>query len=110
MSEILSKVINGDLEGVGLTLLGGIAGFLAYAVQTQDHGDTFLWRKALTQFGSSAFVGYLVYSLCLALGVDGLWLGPTVGVFGWLGAVATIQIAKRFIFDRIGLTIEDDKS
>lgn len=109
MGDFVSKIMNGDWEGAGLTLLGGIAGFLAYAVQTQDKGDPFLWRKALTQFGSSAFVGYLVYSLCLALGIDGLWLGPTVGVFGWLGAVATMQIAKRFIFDKIGLTIEDKK-
>lgn len=108
MKDLLAAIFARDWEAEGLTFLGGIGGLLAYAVQTQEKGEPFLWRKAIVQFASSAFVGFIVYSLCQALGINGLWLGPIVGVFGWLGATATIQVAKRFVFNKLGYT-EDNK-
>lgn len=108
MKDFIADLMARDWESAGLTILGGIGGLLAYAVQTQEKGEHFLWRKAIVQFASSAFVGFIVYSLCQALGINGLWLGPIVGVFGWLGATATIQVAKRFVFNKLGYT-EDRK-
>lgn len=108
MNQLIEYIKHGDWTSAGLTVLAGLGGLLAYAVKTQEKAEPFLWRKALVQFASSAFVGYLIYGVCLHLGVDGLLLGPICGVFGWLGATATFQVIKRFAFDKLGIS-EDKK-
>lgn len=107
MDEILKQIMTRDWTGLGLTVLAGIGGLLAAFTQALEKGTPTNKRELAVQFCSSAFVGYLVYSLCLAIGIDGLWLGPICATFGWMGALATMQVLRRFVFSKLG--IEDDK-
>jgi hypothetical protein len=109
MDQFLAMLQARDWEGLGLTLLAGIGGVLATLTQSVQNGKPTNRKEVAVQFCTSAFVGYLIYGLCLAMGVSGLWLGPIVGTFGWLGAVATIQVLRRFVFNKLGIPHEDDK-
>lgn len=108
MQELITQILMRDWTGAGLTILAGIGGMLAHIVQAVENGKPVNWREGLVQFCASGFVGYLVYGLCMAIGVGGLWLGPIVGMFGWLGAVATIQVLRRFVFDKLGIPHDEE--
>lgn len=92
-----------------LTVLAAVGGAFGYTLRAQDKGDVFSWRKLIVQFFSSGFVGFLVVLLCRAIGIDSLWMGPIVGVFGWMGATVTIQVLERFVYDRLGIDRPEDK-
>lgn len=93
-----------------LTVLASIGGAFGYVIRTQDKGEVFSWAKLAVQALSSGFVGFLVALLCRAIGLDSLWMGPIVGVFGWMGAAVTIQVLERFVYDRLGIERPKDKA
>lgn len=107
MDELIKLAMARDWTGLGLTLLAGIGGLLAAFTQALENGKPTGKKELAVQFCSSAFVGYLVYMLCLAIGINGLWLGPICATFGWMGALATMQVLRRFVFNKLG--IEDEK-
>lgn len=91
------------VKRIGYTALAAVGGLLGYVVRQQESKETFSWTKALVQTAGSGFVGLLVAMLCTAMGIEGLWLGPIVGVFGWMGAAATMDIVSKVSLGKLGL-------
>lgn len=91
------------VKRIGYTVLAAVGGLLGYVVRQQESKETFSWSKALVQTAGSGFVGLLVAMLCTAMGIEGLWLGPIVGVFGWMGAAATMDIVSKLSLGKLGL-------
>jgi len=85
---------------------------LALGRRTAERADPFRMRTValMLAIGIIGFVGMLVMWMCQA----GNWSPPmtavTVGVSGWLGASASIQMLQRFIWGRLGLSrnLDDD--
>jgi hypothetical protein len=96
------------LSAIGYTILSGIGGLLGYVMRENDKGNPLTGLRAAVQGFSSAFVGFLIYLLCRAIGIDSLWVGPIVGVFGWLGATVTIQMLERVVYERLGLKLREN--
>lgn len=94
------------MKRVGLAALAAFGGLVGYTVRQQERKEAFSWSGALVQTAGSGFVGLMVAMLCAAMGIDGLWVGPIVGIFGWMGATATIDIVRRIPMMKLGITPE----
>ncbi len=94
------------LEGIGLTMLAMIAGWLGYLIRTLDEGGKIHWFRSFLEAVASGLVGYISILLCNALHLSFEWTGVVVGIFGWLGATATIRILEKLVRKRLG--IEND--
>lgn len=91
------------LRAIGLMLFAGIAGALGFIVREMDAGGKIYWPRVLLEFASAAFVGLLVVWLCQEFKVSYPVTGIATGVFGWLGAKASIQVLQNFVWTRLGL-------
>lgn len=86
-----------------------LGGTLGYVMRSLDSGAKLLWWRALFEGVSAAFVGLLAMWLCQSAGLSQQWTAVTVGICGWLGATASIQVLQRLVWDRLGLNkIKDD--
>lgn len=88
----------------GYALLAAFGGLLGYLMRTLDKGHRVSYGRALIESASAGFVGGLVTLACMAMKLDPLWSGVIVGVFGWLGATASIRFLETMIFKRLGIT------
>lgn len=93
------------LTATGYTLLAAVGGLLGYVMREHDKGNPLSGLRALTEAVSSGFVGFLVMLLCRAMGLDPLWTGPVVGVFGWLGANVSIRLLERIVYEKLGIKL-----
>lgn len=92
------------IKRIGYTILAAVGGLLGYVIRQQESKETFSMVTALVQTAGSGFVGLLVAMLCAAMGIDGLWMGPIVGVFGWMGAAATMDLLGKIPLGKLGLS------
>lgn len=95
------------LTSAGYSLLAAVGGLLGYAMREHDAGRRLSPLRAVIEATGSGFVGFLVMLLCRAIGLDPLWSGFIVGIFGWLGASASIRVLERFAHERLGLKLGD---
>lgn len=89
----------------GYTLLAALGGALGYVMREHDKGNPLNGWRALTEAAGSGFVGFLVMLLCRAMGLDPLWSGFVVGIFGWLGANVSIRFLERIVYERFGVKL-----
>lgn len=87
---------------LGYVLLAAVAGALGYIVKQQNAKQTILWAEVTVRAASAGFVGLLVYWLCGIFKFDSNTTGIVVGVFGWIGATATMEVLRKIVFNRIG--------
>ncbi len=87
---------------IGYVLLAAVAGALGYIVRQQNAKEAIVWTEVLVRGASAGFVGLLVYWLCAYMKLDSNITGITVGVFGWIGATATMEVLRKIVFNRIG--------
>jgi hypothetical protein len=85
----------------GLSGIGGMIGYIYREVQSERRPNP--WR-ALIEGSAAAFVGILVFLMCDALNLGLQWTGVIVGVFGWLGATATIHVLEKVVFKKLGVS------
>lgn len=94
------------LTSIGYTVLAAIGGLLGYIMREHDKGNPLNGWRALTEAMGSAFVGFIVMLLCRAMELDPLWSGPIIGIFGWLGARASIRLLERIVYERLGIKLQ----
>jgi hypothetical protein len=95
------------VRGAAFTLLASIAGTLGFVMRQMHAGERVGLCRTLIEGASAGFVGLMMMYACHAMGVSDDWTAVTVGVSGWLGAAASIQMIQRFVWQRIGLSKED---
>ena len=93
------------LTSAGYTLLAAVGGLLGYVMREHDKGNDLSGWRAAAEALSSGFVGFLVMLLCRAMGIDPLWSGFVVGIFGWLGANVSIRLLERLVYDKLGIKL-----
>lgn len=91
------------LEIITMSAFGGVGGMLSYLMRTLNADKQPKFGKLVVEGLSSGFVGLLAMLACKALGADPLWSGVVVGVFGWVGAEASIAILARLVRQRLGV-------
>lgn len=75
------------------------------AILRAQHEDRkFSWKRVLVEAIASGFVGLLVMLACNEMNFSERWTGVIVGVFGWLGANASIVMLEKLIYGKLGLT------
>ncbi len=85
------------------TLLAAVAGGLGYITRSMQHGLRPGLMRTLVEAGSAGFVGVMTLWACEATGMPQNWTGVTVGVLGWLGSSASIQLLEKLVYKNIGL-------
>lgn len=90
--------------GIGIAI-SSIGGGLAYVMRENDKGNKIVFWRVTLNMASSGFVGVLVTLLCEAMKVDPLWAAFATGVFGWLGANASIRLLERIAYEKLGIKL-----
>ena len=101
-------VILGWLKMAGLMLLAMIAGALGYIMRMMDAQLPVKWPRVMLEAASAGLVGLLIILLCQQFHASIQITGISTGVFGWLGAKATIQVLQRLVWDKLGLNRSKD--
>lgn len=83
-----------------LSGIGGTLGFIYREISSDKRPNP--WR-ALVEGSASAFVGVIVFLTCDAMNFGLQWTGVIVGVFGWLGAAATMHVLEKVVFKKLGV-------
>lgn len=96
------------LTAAGYTFLAMVGGAIGYVMRERDRGGTISGWYVAIEAVASGFVGFLVMLLCRAMGIDPLWAGFVVGVFGWLGANVSIRLLERFAYEKLGIKLRAD--
>ena len=91
------------LKGAALAAFAAVAGFLGYVLRMLDAHTSVSYARAFIEAGSSALVGLLTMWVCEALGLSTQWTAVSVGISGWLGANASIQVLQRLVWSKLGL-------
>lgn len=94
----------GALRTAAFALFAACAGALGYIMRTMDAHEKVNWKRALVEFLSSGLVGYLSMLICRSMGMSFELTSVTVGICGWLGAAASIQVLQKFVWKNLGLT------
>lgn len=97
---------------LGLVVLAAVGGVLSKLMTTMKAGAPVLFWPTFVQGMSSGFVGLLLMWLCESAHLSFQWTAVTVGVGGWLGAEASIQLIQRLVYSKVGLnnrSQDDDK-
>lgn len=98
------------IEGALFSGFAAIGGVLAYLMRTLNKEEKPIWSRAIVEFLSSGFVGVLAALACKAAGIDYLWSGVIVGVFGWMGAEASIAMLGRIVRKRLGIDVNGNSN
>ena len=91
------------IESILFGLFAGIGGLLAYVLRTLNSNERPTWLRAIVEAASSGFIGLLAMLACKAMGLDWRWSGVIVGVFGWLGAEASIMMLAKIVRKKLGI-------
>lgn len=97
------EVVEELIRTPALILFAGIAGALGYIMRALDHGQKLSKGRIALEFCASAFVGLLVIWICGAMHLSPEWTGVIVGVCGWLGASASIQVLQKLVWKKLQL-------
>jgi uncharacterized membrane protein len=95
-------------RGAAYAAFAAIAGFLGYLLRTLDAGNHVSWGRAVLEALSAGMVGLLVMWICQSLHLTQEWTAVSVGVSGWLGANASIQVLQRLVWSKLGLNRSHD--
>jgi len=96
-------------EAIFYSFLAGFGGAIGDVMRKLNSNKDVVWKRTAVEAFGAAFVGYLVYQVCVALGLSREWTGVVVGVCGWLGSSATIQILEPVVKRVIGAKDHADK-
>lgn len=91
------------LVSLAFVLLAAVGGLLGHAMRNHDAGKPIKFWRMLIEGASSGFVGFIMLLICDQMNLPIQWTGAIVGLFGWLGATASIQIIERFVFKKLGI-------
>lgn len=91
----------------GLVLFAFVAGLLGHLSRVIEEQGKVNWARAALEASASSFVGYLAILVCAALDLSFEWTGVIVGLFGWLGASASVKILERVVRKRLGIDDPD---
>jgi LydA holin phage, holin superfamily III len=96
------------LQAIALAAFAAFAGALGYVMRTMDaHLPVTFW-PTFVQGLAAGFVGLLVMMICQSVGLSWQWMAVSVGVSGWLGATASIQVIQQLVWKKLGLNRRPD--
>ncbi|HEU4376298.1 MAG TPA: phage holin family protein [Telluria sp.] len=99
------------VRGAAYATFASVAGLLGYLLRTLDAGSQVSWGRAVLESLSAGMVGMFVMWICQSANLSQQWTAVSVGVSGWLGANASIQVLQRLVWNKLGLTrsqVNDD--
>ncbi|HHW4679764.1 MAG TPA: phage holin family protein [Xylella sp.] len=82
--------------------LAMVAGTLGYLMRTLDNGEKPTWTRVLIEAGAAGLVGLCAMWVCESLEMSQKLTAVTVGVFGWLGASASLEFIQGFVLPKVG--------
>lgn len=97
------------VEALFYFAFAGFAGAIGHIMRTLNANKQFAWGRVVIEAGGAACAGFLVYQLCLAMDLSRHWTGVMVGVCGWLGSSATIQMLEPVVRRVFGVKDHADK-
>lgn len=104
VTNLVSNVIPWWLKYMMYSALAAFGGFMGTILRAQHEDRKFSWKRVFVETTASGFVGLLVMLVCNEMNLSERWTGVIVGVFGWLGANASIVMLEKLIYGKLGLT------
>lgn len=104
VTNIVSNVIPWWLKYMMYSVLAAFGGFMGAVLRAQHEDRKFSWKRVLVEAVASGFIGLLVMLVCNEMNFSERWTGVIVGVFGWLGANASIVMLEKLVYGKLGLT------
>lgn len=98
------------IRTLAFVAFAAIGGALAYILRSLNLNRKPSMVRGFVEMLASGFVGLLAMLMCDALGFDWRWSGVIVGVFGWMGAEASIMMIAKVIRKKFGVDIDVDKN
>lgn len=86
-----------------MALFASVGGVLGYVMRAIDARVKILWWVACVQGASAAFVGIVALFICIEVGLSMRLTGVCVGVFGWIGANASMGVLAKIAFKKLGV-------
>lgn len=97
----------GIWEVIIFGFISAVGGLLGYLMRAMNNNWKITYSRAALECASSGFVGILTMFACRALNLDWMWSGLVVGVFGWLGAGASIAVFTKLIRKKLGIKLDE---
>lgn len=91
---------------VPFAMVGGTIGSIMRKLNNSEKVK--FWMVVL-EAAASGFAGVLILLLCQAMGLSLQWTGVIVGVCGWLGGGATMQLLEKVVHRKIGIDKNDPR-
>lgn len=88
-------------------VLAAIGGILGYLTRAAESGTGITAGMLALKAAGAAFAGFLVFLVALYFSLDWIPTGILVGLAGWIGADATLQVLSTQVRKRLGLGRED---
>lgn len=98
------------IRTIAFVLFAAVGGALAYVLRSLNLNRKPSFVRGFVEMLASGFVGLLAMLMCDALGFDWRWSGVIVGVFGWMGAEASIMMIAKVIRNKLRIDIDVDKN
>jgi hypothetical protein len=95
------------LRAAVFTVFAGVGGLLAYLLRCLNSGEKAHFGRAMIEMLSSGFFGAVMILACMSFKVDIYLAGALAGVFGWLGAEASMLFIKKLINKRFGIKSDE---
>ena len=96
------------IKALAYAAFAAFGGMMGHALRTINKNQKIHWGRAALEGMSAGFVGVIVMMVCQSANMSEGWTGVTVGVCGWLGASATIQMLETLVRNRLGIGASDD--
>jgi hypothetical protein len=80
------------------------AGGLGYVLRSMEANQPVSLTRIVVEALAAGLVGLLAMWICQAVHLSMQWTAVTVGVCGWLGANASIQVLQRIVWKKLGLS------
>lgn len=94
----------GPWQLVLFPVFSAFGGFLGFVLRQLDAGNKVSMTRAVIESAGAGFAGVLVMLVCQAMHLSPQWTGVAVGVFGWLGATATIGVLAKILRKKLGIS------
>ena len=91
------------ISAIAYTALATMGGVLGFLMRSLDKGGPINMYRLVVEGASAGFVGVILMMLCRSFQLSPEWTGVVVGVFGWLGASASIQLIEKLAVAKLGL-------
>lgn len=88
---------------VAMIFMAAFGGMMGYMMRSVNGDADITIGRTLLETASAGFVGLVFKLVCDELHLSDGWTGVIVGLAGWLGASASVQMLEKLVYNKLGI-------